>query len=211
MKLSTKIQVKQTVRLFNGKYKYKIVLISKAASWFRGGVKNAKVNIGQKHLQPAWRDRLTSADLDLAEKLMVKMTPMTDYLIRVESPYINFYTNTESDVENLAKINPSIVKYVCAPVQGSEAELDLKKIIVKTLDFKYRITMGKTDKNYTNFVEWAEGKSDKIRLPKRAQRMLVKDRSWGGYYFYVKDDKLLTMVKMFLGGDIQCVEQCVKA
>ena len=37
MKLHNSIQTKQTTRLFNGKYKYKIVLLSKAASWFRGG------------------------------------------------------------------------------------------------------------------------------------------------------------------------------
>jgi len=36
MKLHQSIQTKQTTKLFNNKYKYKIVLVLRSASWFRG-------------------------------------------------------------------------------------------------------------------------------------------------------------------------------
>lgn len=212
MKLPQKIQTKQTVRLFNGKYKYKIVLLSKAASWFRGAdLANVKKCISSApNSNMLWVKKLDTTDINYSLKLVTALTPMSDYMIRVESPYINFYTNKSEDIEKLAKINADNVKYVCAPMQGSESDLDMQKIIVKKLDYNYRVTMGKTSQSYSNFVTWAEDKPEKIKLPKRARSQLTKSKSWGGYYFYVKDDKLLTVVKVFLGGDIQHVEQCVK-
>jgi hypothetical protein len=98
---------------------------------------------------------------------------------------------------------------VSCPAPGSEKNLDEKKIIVKNLDFEFRVTIGKTTQDYINFLNWCDNK-DKIKLPNRAKEQLAKKRSWGGYYFYVKDEKTLTMVKMFVGSCIQAVERCVK-
>lgn len=213
MKLSPSIQTKQTIRLFNGKYKYKVVLISKAASWFRGGdIANVKKSLANMSNSNAiWIKKLTINDTNYVTKLIVALTPMQDFLIRVESPYINFYTNNSSDIEKLAKIDSTSVKYVCLPAAGSENLLDDKKILVKNLDYSYRITMGRTRQNHSNFVSWCKGKEDRIRLTKSASKYLSKDNSWGGYYFYVKDEKTLTMVKMFLGEGINLVESVVKA
>ena len=213
MKLHKSIQTKQTIRLFNGKYKYKIVLLSKAASWVRGGDKAAiKKNIaGAANSTYAWVNKLKTTDIDYATKLSVAINPMHDFIIRVESPYINFYTNNEADVEKLAKIDSEFVKYVCLPEPGSENLLDDKKVLVKSLDYAYKITMGRTRQNHSNFVNWCAGKEDRVRLTKSAAKYLSKNSSWGGYYFYVKDDKTLTMVKMFLGEGINLVESVVKA
>lgn len=213
MKLPKSIQTKHTTRLFNGRHKYKIVLVSKAASWFRGAdldhVKKQLSNFKTETNQPTWVKGLNNNDLDEVLKIVTAIKPMNDYVIRVESPYINFYTNVSSDVEKLAKLVTTSVKYVSYPAPGSEASLDDKKIIVKNLDFEYRVTIGKTGQNYSNFVQWCEDK-DKVKLTNRAKEQLAKNGSWGGYYFYVKDDKMLTMVKMFVGGAIQTVERCVK-
>lgn len=208
MKLPQSIQTKQTVRLFTGKYKYKIVLVSKAAGWFRGAkLDNVKQNIANVDL--IWSKKLNADDRTYALDLATAMSTMSDYVIRVESPYINFYTNNEKDIETIAKINALGVKYISLPAAGSESSLDDNKIIVKNLDFDYRVTMGRTRQNHFSFVEWCKDK-DKIKLTKRAASQLSKDASWGGYYFYVKDDKTMTMVKMFVGGAIQAIERCVK-
>ena len=213
MKLPLSIQTKQTIRLFNGKYKYKIVLLSKAASWFRGNdylttVKNGLASADTN--STSWVRKLTLADKNYVLKLFTAMTPMLEYSIRVESPYINFYTNNENDVEKLAKINSENVKYISLPTPGSENLLDDKKVLVKNLNYSYKINMGRTRSNHSNFVLWCEDKIDRVRLPKTAKRNLSKDSAWGGYYFYVRDDKTLTMVKMFLGEGINSVESVVK-
>jgi hypothetical protein len=212
MKLTQSIQTKQTTKLFNGKYKYKIVLVTKTASWFRGAnfdhVK-AMASVVDMSTHAHWARSITDDEKEYAVKLANAMQKMCDFLIRVESPYINFYTNIESDVEKLAKIGTYNVKYVSMPAPGSEANLEDKKIIVKNLDYDYRVTMGRTRQNYNNFLQWCLGK-DKVKLTKRASSQLAKEHSWGGYYFYVKDEKSLTMVKMFLSSNIHNVERCVK-
>lgn len=212
MKLPQSIQTKHTTRLFNGKYKYKIVLVSKAASWFRGAkLDSVKANaaITDRKGQPMWTQKLSYDDVDYVNQLVNTMEKAPDFIIRVESPYINFYTNNATDIEKLAKIKETSVKYVSYPAPGSESDLDNKKIIVKNLDFAYRVTMGRSKQNYSNFLQWCES-IDKVRLTKRAKLQLAKNKSWGGYYFYVKDEKTLTMVKMFVGSNILSVEDCVK-
>jgi hypothetical protein len=47
-------------------------------------------------------------------------------------------------------------------------------------------------------------------MPKRAKRDLSRNSNTGGGFFYVKDEKVLTMVKMFLGRTITKVETVVQ-
>jgi hypothetical protein len=70
--------------------------------------------------------------------------------------------------------------------------------------------VGRTRKSFPDFLTWAS-KINKVRLTKRTKNELAKEKSWGGYYFYVKDEKTLTMVKIFLGNHIQTVEKVIKA
>lgn len=213
MKLPSSIQTKQTIRLFNSKYKYKIVLLSRAASWFRGNdLDNVKKNLFNTLTRPyVGSQKLSTLDLAYAQKLVSAFDNMADFIIRVESPYINFYTNNAADVEKLAKIDSEHVKYVCLPAPGSESLLEDKKVLVKNLNYAYKIHIGRTRSNHNDFVTWCEDKTERIRLTKTAKKNLSKDSAWGGYYFYVRDDKTLTMVKMFLGEGISAVESVVKA
>ncbi len=212
MKLYPSIQIKQTTKRFNNKYKYKIVLVAKAAGWFRG-CDFEKVTEGLRSQSDAntsqWSIKLTADEQHYTLSLLTTFKKLTDYELRVESPFISFYTNTASNIEKIAKLDSERVKYVCLPADGTESMLDQGKIIVKNLDFEYKVTMGRTRQNFSNFVQWCEGK-DKIRMPKRAIADLNKNNCWGGSHFYVKDEKTLTMVKMFVGGCIHSVESVTK-
>jgi len=168
MKLALSIQTKQTTKLFNGKYKYKIVLVTKTASWFRGAdLEHVKTMTAVQDMSTHahWARTITTTEIEYAVKLTSAMQKMTDFIIRIESPYINFYTNNKADIEKLAKVNVDSVKYVSVPTPGSEANLEDKKIIVKNLDYDYRVTMGRTRQNYNNFLQWCSGK-DKVKLSK---------------------------------------------
>ena len=211
MKLYQPIQTKQTTKLFNSKYKYKIVLVCKSAGWFRGcnfDYVNEQL-INQPTEKDPWVTKLTQDEIYFTAKLCELFKKLTDYEIRVENPFISFYTNNNTDVERIAKIDSDRVTYVSLPKVGTEALLDNHSVIVKNLDFNYKVTMGRTRQNFSEFVAWCEDK-DKIRMPKRAKRDLSKSACWGGSHFYVKDDKMLTMVKMFVGGYIHSVESVVK-
>lgn len=213
MKLSQKIPTKHTSRIFNKKYKYKIVLVMKGCGWFRGNdLENVRRNI-ESYVpgnSTSWAPKLTIDDVSFIKKFYNVLKKTTDYEVRIESPLLSLYTNTESTIESISAINPELVKYVCFPEPGSEQILDQNSVITKRLDYGYKITMGRTRKSFPDFLSWAGGMS-KVKLTKRSLKELARENSWGGYYFYVKDDKTLTMVKIFLGNHIQTVEKVIKA
>lgn len=206
MKLPQTVQTKYTTRVFNKKYKYKIVILSKGAGCFRTDTSDIeKID----DINPTLLRSCTDDDKKFIINLISTLKKIDDCSTRVESPYINFYTNSAASIEKIAKVDYSRVKYVSFPEPGTEETLDKGIIITKRLDYAFRVTMGPTRKSYIDFLTWAEDK--RIKIPKTAKKQLAKDRAWGGYYFYVKDDRLLTMVKMFLGSDIQSVESVIKS
>jgi hypothetical protein len=209
MKLPKSVLIKETVSLFANKYKYKIVLVCPIAGWFRGNKLDyvlEKLNEG--HF-PSWVKIKTKEDLEYCFKLRDLMSTLGDYELRIESPRINLYTNDSTTIEKLASLDDQRVKFICLPNRTSPV-LEKDNVIVKTLDYKYKIHIGATRQDYQSFLNWSDG-NDKLRLTKRIKKDLGKGFSWGGGYFYVKDDKTLTMVRMFLGNVISRIETVIKA
>lgn len=212
MKLDKRVQTKFTTRIFCKKYKYKIVLRTKGCGWFRSNDLDnviTQLALQDSDKKSQWAPNLNKQERLYVSKLHKLLTVSTDYELRVENPLLSLYTNTTSLVEALANLDADSVKYVSFPKPGSESLLEDSCVITKRLDFDYKITMGRTRQEFKTFVAWCEGK-DKVRLTKRAIKDLSKDHSWGGYYFYVKDAKTLTVVKIFLGSHIQSVEKVTK-
>lgn len=214
MKLPKNLLIKDTVSLFMGKYQYKVVLMCAVASWFRNkNLKQVEQKLNNNHENDFWfGSKIKAAEnVSFTHKLTeeLKKFNASEYDIRVESPLINVYTNNKLYVELLTAIDSSFIKFVSLP---NKDILPLKKgdVIVKNLDFDYKVFMGSTRRNYKDFLNWSVD-NDKIRITKRCTKDLNKDRSYGGSYFYVKGAKTLTMVKMFLGSDVSRVENVIKA
>jgi hypothetical protein len=195
-------------KLFQGKYRYKIVISSGLAGWFRGGNLD-RITLLLEHGDYYSRNA-TPGEKSYAEKLHNLLRIVDDWHVRVETPYITIYLNDVKNLESLVKLSNTRIKYVSIPDPNNESKLATQTVLVKNLDFDYRVTVGATNQNYVSFVNWCKD-NPKIRLPKRAAKDLSKDYSLGGGYFYVKDDKSLTMVKMFLGRTITRVENVVRA
>lgn len=211
------MQYKTTNQLFKGTYQYKIVLVCAGASMFRGRDMAQTLSLlKQVDLAKAKNNGYirysvsikTQEDLDYALSLQKCLSKSTDYDIRVESPYISFYTNNKKDVDNLIKLDANKVKYVCVPPEN--AILETGTIILPKIPFEYKVTMGKTTQNYSAFITWAESNS-KVRVTKSCKKELARDRSWGGTYFYITGDNNLLLAKMHLGGSINKVERIIKA
>lgn len=196
-------------RLFQGKYKYKVVISSGVAGLFRGGDLDKVL----KHLDSEdyyYTRSATTAEKAFGRKLVTFLSDIEDWHIRVETPNLSLYLSTVENLESAVKISSSRIKYVSLPDPNSESKLANQTVLVKKLDFDYKVTLGATRQNYVSFVNWCKDNA-KIRLPKRAANDLSKDYSPGGGFFYVKDDKSLIMVKMFLGRTITKVENVVRA
>lgn len=213
MKLPKSISIKDTVSLFSNKYKYKVVIICPVANWYRGNqldnVRDRLVKLSLVNNSLPWIKIKSQEELDFCHKLYKTIAKLSDYDIRVEQPFINFYTNIESNVETLANLNPEKIKYISLPNKQNPALAD-NTILVKRLNFDYKVHIGRTRRDNSNFVTWATD-NDKIRLTKRAKKDLSRQSSWGGSYFYVRGEKTLTMVKLFLPNEISKIENVIKA
>lgn len=207
-----KMLYKTTNRLFKGTYQYKIVLICATASVFRSGDMDSalaqikKIIINSPGMYS--KQRFTQYDVDSALALHSALSKMPDIEIRIESPWISVYTNSMAYIDQLKALDEKAVKYISMPPTGSS--LDIGTIIMPKIDYEYRVTIGKTTSEHSTFVQWAEN-SDKLKLTKSCKKDLLKQRSWGGTYFYINGDKTLLMAKMHLGGSIAKIERIIKA
>lgn len=200
MKLQQIPQYKFTTKKFRSLYKYKVVFKSIKSSWFR---KNAFKSLTRK-IESLYDD----ANTLFLKKVIDCLKPMDNYHIRVESPYVAFYTDNQEDAEKFLDIVVPFLKYVQYPKPGTEEILDEGLSITKNMTYKYRVTMGRTTKSYPEFISWIE-KMGKIGNGAKWELNNARG-SWGGYYFYVKDDKSLTMTKLMVGNTIRRIETLTK-
>lgn len=212
-KLNPKIKVKHSQKLFENKYEYKTVIICPGGHWFRGknlGYAQEMLNewLAGKLGKYQWLKLRTRDDYEYCLKVLNFLKKLNYFHIRVEQPLLSFYTNNFDDAVKLANIDPLRTKYLVKPPENIKITTGV--IVLKRIDHLYRITLGKTNQSYAHFVEWSES-SDKIRMPKNCKKELLRENSWGGSYFYVKDDRALTMVKLFIGSDIARVDKVIKA
>jgi hypothetical protein len=208
MKFLKNHNVKYSTKLFQSKFKYKIVFTSGVAGWFRGSSAEQILDHHDNNDYYYARKALPS-DKTHAKKLAELLKNVEDWGARVETPFVSVYLNNERDLENVIKVCKNRVKYLEIPDPKTENLLAEGTILVKKLNFKFKVSLGVSDQNHSNFVQWCEN-NPKIRMPKRAKRDLTRDKNAGGGFFYVKDEKVLTMVKMFLGRTITKVETVVQ-
>lgn len=204
---------KTTNKLFRGTYQYKIVLVCAGAPYLRSGDMDAAL-MSLRTLVPSDIPNLsrfkrkiikTQEELDYSIELCEQIKKIGQCEIRVESPWVSIYTNDKSALDQLANINQENVKYIAKPPEGME--LVQGSIVLSGLAYDYRVTVGRTLQNYSAFVEWADANSAKTKLTKSCRNDLLKEKSWGGAYFYISGENALLMAKMMLGSVITKVEK----
>lgn len=208
MKFLKNHNVKYSNRLFRGKYKYKVVFTTGVAGWFRGGTADQVLDHFENN-DYYYARKASPSDKIHAKKLAELLKTIDNWGARVETPFVSLYLDTEKDLEKIVQACKNKLKYVEIPDPNSQDLLTEGTVLVKKLDYGFKISLGASNQNHSNFVNWCEN-NPKIRMPKRAKRDLNKDSNAGGSFFYVKDEKVLTMVKMFLGRTITRVETVVQ-
>ena len=190
-------KTKTTTKLFFDKYSYKIVVVTKDSYMFRYQNDDGKYGIKENGKRYSYN-----------QKIMKYLDSLDDYEIRVESPLVSFYTNNKKDVDFIANIDTSAVKYISIP--NANNNLQEGVIILPKINHEFKVTLGSTKQQYDAFVGWAEGNS-KVSLTKRCKEDLLRNSSWGGVYFYITGEKNLLMAKMHLGSVINRIDRIVKS
>lgn len=201
----------ETTKLFWNEYNYKIVLVTTYATIFR----NSRIHKINDSLQVI-RKRLAASSNDDPDavlapelELISLINSMSDYKIRSSYPYVSIYTNNLIDVNKLEKYGEfyKSLKLLSKPKNANKHILP-NTIISKNSDFKFKVIIGYSKSYYNNFAAWAVN-NDKIKITKHLLYKMKNNSYFSTAYFYVKDGKSLTMVKMFLGSNIRTVEELV--
>ena len=194
------------------KYRYKIVLISKLATTFRGrDIEDAAEKIAhwkENKTFPDWVYNGVASDLDRAHNIVKAFQKVSDYKLMVSSPFLTFYTDKFDDFKQVSKELFDYVKYVSMP-QDTTPVLEKNTVYLKRIDYDFKITITQRVPNNESFFKWCTD-NDKIRMPRRCRDHVRRGWRSGDSYFYVKDAKTLSMVQMFLGSNIQRIDRVVK-
>jgi hypothetical protein len=206
------LPTKKTNKLFLDKYRYKIVLISKLATTFRGrDIEDAAEKIAhwrENKTFPGWVYNGVASDLDRAHNIVKAFQKVSDYKLMVSSPFLTFYTDKFDDFKQVSKELFDYIKYISMP-EDSRPVLEKNTVYLKRVDYDFKITLTQRVPNNESFFKWCTG-NDKIRMPRRCRDHVRRGWRSGDSYFYVKDAKTLSMVQMFLGSNIQRIDRVVK-
>ena len=212
-KINPLVKVKHSQRLFENQFKYKAVVVCPGGHWFRG--KN--LDYAQEMLDDwnkgglqknQWLQIKSETDYHYCLNLLNVFKNTTDFHLRIEHPLLSFYSNDYNTVVTVANLDVKKTKYVAEP--PSNINITQGEIILKRIDYGFKVTIGATRQNFTNFVQWSEN-SNKVKMTKGCKKQLQKDRSWGGSYFYVKDEQTLMLVRMFIGSEMARIDKVIKA
>ena len=154
-----------------------------------------------------WREQIRVSPIQVAEaqRLYTALSKNKDYKLRVENESITVYSQERDWLYNLA---------VVLDVQEwwePESELTPGVLIMgpKMTGWEYKVTLG-IDVPST-FCQWAVANSDKLKIGNKLLQMLQSGHRhyYSGYYFYVRNEKMLNLINLVIGSGIQRIDKIV--
>jgi len=129
------------------------------------------------------------------------------YTLRVEQSTINWYSNDTIQMDQLVRRFSDRITAISKPNPDQEAILQ-PNIIIKDSEYEYKVTVGATVD--PNVAYWFEQNSDKIKIGRTFLECIKQGQYVKGFYFYAKNEKVLNLVKIALGGEITRIDKFVR-
>jgi len=195
----------ETTKLWYNRYLYKIVVQSRN-HW------------------PAWRyktlsnwvklDEDPNPDFDNDQSIHFALNKLLreadDYRSRAEGRSVSIFTNDRKLLENISSIAGDRIEEIWEPNPETQHLLkDAYTIVVKEQP-SHPIRVMLNDKTIsTDFSKWIDANSDKIRIGDDSYRAVKRGWMTGGLYFYLRDDKVLSLVNLMISGNIRRIDRLV--
>ena len=112
MKFLKSHNVKYSTKLFQNKYKYKVVFTSGVAGWFRGSNVERINKFYHSNDDLYYSRHASSSDKNRAHKLASTLAAIENWQSRVETPTVSIYINTEKDLEAIVNVCKNEIKYI---------------------------------------------------------------------------------------------------
>lgn len=215
-----KLQHSKTVKLFYDKFLYRVTFILGCASIFRD--KNLpyarqQIDILQQKYDTnspltvnyfRRENTITEADFLCAKYLYNEFSNSREYTLRIEHPRLNIYTNDEAWCDSLIKSGFKAVEYAKPDIENLAKILEGNTIIVaKPFPYSHKITLDHTvDRSFYN---WIMANRDKIKIGNVCLESIKEGNYCRGYYFYIRDERILQLVNLMIGPSISRVDKIV--
>jgi|TARA_B110000503_G_scaffold55083_1_gene88428 hypothetical protein len=218
----------ETQKLHYGKYLYKLVLANPLSSIFRTELQksgnlvyakvkldelNEKYNRGELLTKDVWRTTSVIEETAFLDALDIynNLKSLDDYKIRIERGCVMWlYSNNKKVLLLLCNKMRSSAKEFWEPTFENVDFLKEEKniVLVKSEpEFPLRVWLGykKIDPALAN---WLANNQDKSSVGNKTLKN-IKTGWCGGNYFYVRNEKILIMIELLVGHNIQRVEKLV--
>lgn len=214
-------QRSSTTKLFYDRYLYRVSIHNSLSSFFRD--KNftyAREQLDklqtlydyQQPLRLKWGLRNAEVSLEdfvSAKFLLSEFEKHNDFTLRIQSPTLNLYTNNESWVDFLEQQKLNVYQ-VTKPCKEDIKNLAANTIIINDLvDYEYKITL--KDRIDPNFSIWVKANRDKIKIGEVALENISNNNYVRGFYFYIKNEKILQLCNLMIGGSIARIDKIVSS
>jgi hypothetical protein len=207
---------KTTKKLFFGKFVNKVAVQTPLAGYFRGNkIERTKLDIGivskrltDQKLQSvqiggSWSKTYAKIeDIQISREIITVLESLSDYTVRVEGWTLSIYSNDDF-IKNVTNIKNIHIEETSQAADDKVKEFLLsspKAIIRKEYTHKYKVTINALWDSADSFTAWAD------KLPKI--KTTGNSYKFGGY-FYVADEKTLSLCHIFLSDKVRKVEELV--
>jgi hypothetical protein len=208
---------KTTKKLFFGKYVNKVAIRIPVARYFRGNklektgsdiatLNNKFNNRAHQQVQVggSWsRSYASIKDIQIANEIIAVLKSLSSYAIRVDSSTLGVYSNDIDFINKITAIKDIHIEETSQAADDKIKEFLLttpKAIIRKEYTHKYKVTVNALWDSASSFTTWAD-KLPKIKTTRNSYQF--------GGYFYVADEKTLSLCHIFLSDKVRKVEELV--
>lgn len=222
-----KLKLHETRKLHYGKYLYKLALYNELSYIFRtelqkdGKLGYAKVILDKLNLQYRNNEPLTRQKFNAvkevqeshyldAKDIYTVLRKHNNYKLRCETASLAIYSDDRDLLYKIAnKIRIGNLE-IWEPTYES-VELLTQKEKIKIVDYQpllqYQVYLNykKIDPSFAN---WLINNQDKSRVGPRALNYIESGRA-GDFYFYVRDEKVLSLISILIGHNIRSVDKLI--
>lgn len=214
-----------TTKLFYDKYKYRLVVQHTLGTIFRDkNLAHARQVLDNLQFQLEQGDELewrrgfkyyvniSNEQLFSAQFLLHEfyMQGHGNYKLRCEHPCLMIYSN------DLHWLNKMIDKGIVADSLTQPNFADVKELVpyvIVTDDdpiiYQYKVTVG--SQVSPALADWIRANSDKCKAGTKFLHSVANNGYVNGMYFYVRDERVLQLVQIIIGGDIKRVDKFINS
>lgn len=222
-----KLKLFETKKLHYGQYLYKLVLSNELSFIFRTDLQKnsklsyAKVILDQLNLQYRNNEPLTRQKYNTikevnelhyldAKDIYSILNKSSGYKLRCESGTLAIYSNDRDLLYKIVNKTRLQNAEIWEP-DHSTVEILKSKEKIKIVDYQpllqYQVHLN-YKKIDSRFANWLISNQDKSRVGPKALES-IQEGSAGNFYFYVRDEKVLSLISILIGHNIRSVDKLI--